>query len=336
MSRPNPFDDELAALLALDALDLEEQADAELSLGAMPDGHGDSAATLAELTAQSPPADLRRDVVASALSRRAAGRPLDAPQPVSPAEAFDRTIEDLHRLVDSLTATEWGASAHDEHGSVKDLVAHLVGVERLVLRWLEGDEVADLIDHVAATRPVVDELATHDPRAVAAQWYDTARAVAAAAAASDPDRKVTFHDLRVSVEGLLTMRTFELWAHSMDIAVATGRPLLHLDDERMALLSARFMAALPDALAYRRATAPGRTARFVLTGPAGGVYQVPLTPGQPDGPGRFADVTIIADVVDLCRVAARRLSPQDLDATIEGDADLAQRVLADADAFARD
>jgi hypothetical protein len=38
----------------------------------------------------------------------------------------------------------------------------------------------------------------------------------------------------------------------------------------------------------------------------------------------------------LCRVAARRLAPADLPATIDGDGALAQLVLADLDAFARD
>ena len=49
-----------------------------------------------------------------------------------------------------------------------------------------------------------------------------------------------------------------------------------------------------------------------------------------------SDVLVVADVVGLCRVAAARLRPEHLDATIEGDRDLADLVLAHVDAFARD
>ena len=91
-----------------------------------------------------------------------------------------------------------------------------------------------------------------------------------AATRGDADRRVTFHDLTTSIDGFLITRTFELWAHSMDIAAATGRPMPELDPERMATLSGRLMAAVPLALPYRGSTAPGRTARFVLTGPSGG------------------------------------------------------------------
>jgi len=60
---------------------------------------------------------------------------------------------------------------------------------------------------------------------------------------------------------------------------------------------------------------------------------VPLHPG--DTPGEL-DVTIVTEAIDLCRLAARRLDPEELIATIEGDRELAGLVLAGRDAFARD
>jgi hypothetical protein len=101
----------------------------------------------------------------------------------------------------------------------------------------------------------------------------------------------------------------------------------------MTTLSAELMRAIPVALAYRGSAAPGRSARFVLTGPAGGSYTVPLAPETPAAePG----VTIVTDPVDLCRVAARRLDPAELDVTIDGDHRLAELVLASIGALARD
>lgn len=330
-------DEELAALLALDALEPGEQADAELQLGTFPPDLADAAAVLAEATAVGPPPDLRADTLARARSRRPPGRPVAAAAPCPPIEAFTRTVDELDRLLDALSGVEWAARAHPAHGRVQDLVAHLVGVERLVLQWLDQAEPpadADVPrDHVAATRPAVAELAGADPQAVAREWRDAARAVAAAAQAWDPDRPTRFHEVPLSVDDLLVVRVFELWAHATDICVATGRPLLDLDAERLALMSGLLMAMMPMAMSSRRNPAPGRSARFVLTGPAGGCYTVPLHPGdRPADP----DVTIVAETVDICRLAARRLSAHELDVTIEGDAELGNLVLAAMDSFARD
>ena len=79
-------------------------------------------------------------------------------------------------------------------------------------------------------------------------------------------------------------------------------------------------------------------ARFVLTGPAGGCYDVGLDAAAPATPAELADpdVTIVADVLDLCRVAAARLTPEELSYTVYGDPALAGLVLANIDAFARD
>lgn len=339
------IDDEISALLALDALPPGEQADAELSVGALPADLAAAVALLAEDVATDSPAGLRAETLRAATARRPAGRPIDAAQPCPPGVAFARTVEDLHLLLGSLTDAEWDAPAHPEHGRVRDLVAHLVGVERLVLRWLDPDDtVPELPDHVAATRPVIAEFAGRDPRVIAEQWYAGARAVATAAAAAG-SRAVVFHDLTLDVDQLLVTRTGELWAHAIDVSHATGRPAPELDAERMATLCVSLMAAVPLALAYRGTAAPGRAARFVLTGSAGGTYTVPLAPGQagplapqagPLAPADEPDVTIVAGAVDLCRLAVRRLRPDELDADVDGDRELGDLVLAGIGALARD
>ena len=45
---------------------------------------------------------------------------------------------------------------------------------------------------------------------------------------------------------------------------------------------------------------------------------------------------MVIDTTELCRVAARRLAPEDAGAHLEGEAALGRLVLAAADAFARD
>jgi hypothetical protein len=328
---------ELAALLAIDALEPEEQVDAELRFGTWPMPLAEATLPLAESVAASAPPDLAFDVLAAARARRTPGRPVVRVDLVTPAQAFATTLREFHELLVSLSDTEATLAAHEEHGRVRDLVAHLVGVEQLNLRWLNPDEqVPYLPDHVASTRETVARLAELPFAEVVHEWRESALAMLASASRSEPARQIPFHDISVSVDGLLTMRTFELWAHGMDIALATDRPLPMLDDERMLLMSSRLMVALPAALLYRSVPVPGRSARFVLTGPAGGCYDVTFdvaaTPGDVPDP----DVTIVADVVDLCRVAAARLSSGELAVTVEGDEALAKLVLSHMDAFARD
>jgi uncharacterized protein (TIGR03083 family) len=256
----------------------------------------------------------------------------------SPAEAYERTVAEFAVVLTGLSAAQWSAAAHEEHGTVRDLVAHLVGVERLCIGWLDpaaAPPVDPHVDHVTATRPVVAELAGLDGPEVARRWHEAARSVMARAVPGDSARAVSFHDITTTVGGLLVIRTFELWAHWMDIAVATGQRMPVLDPARMALLSATLMDFVPQALACRGETARG-TARFVLLGEGGGCYTAALDRQQVAAEGTRPDVTIIADTVDLCRVAARRLAANDLDATLEGNRELGAAILAGLDTLARD
>ena len=49
-----------------------------------------------------------------------------------------------------------------------------------------------------------------------------------------------------------------------------------------------------------------------------------------------ADTTIVTDVMDLCRVAAARMTPDELHRNVTGDAALAELGLANVATFVRD
>lgn len=295
---------------------------------------------LAEAVAEPPPPDLRATVLAAALGRREPGRPKERPGRISSVDAFERSVDDFYGLLASLGPDEGERHAHEDHGRVHDLVAHLTAVERLNQRWLDPDDDVELLpDHVAATRPTVEALAGVPFADVVDQWHLAARGVVTAARACPTTHPIVIHDIPGNVDVLLTLRVFELWAHGMDIAFATDRPLPVPDDERMLMMSSRLMRGVPGALLYRGAVVTGRTARFVLTGTAGGCYDVALDGGALDAAaldGAGPDVTIVGDVVDVCRIAAGRLHPDGFDAVIEGDRELGALVLAHIDAFARD
>ena len=87
------------------------------------------------------------------------------------------------------------------------------------------------------------------------------------------------------------------------------------------------MGAWPAADALLRPGAPPWSARVVLTGAGGGTWVVDR------GPAGTGDLLVVADVVDYCRMASRRLAPDALDTVVEGDRPVADALLAAAQLF---
>jgi uncharacterized protein (TIGR03083 family) len=261
---------------------------------------------------------------------------LAEPTPATPADAFLRTVEELHHLLLDLRDDEWSTPNLLVYGQTRDLIAHLVGVEEGLLGLLGDGERPDTTiwnDHVAATSSLVAELRGTPTSALVDRWVGAARRLAAVSTKASPDTPVAVNDVPTNVRGMLVLRTFEVWTHHEDVCRATGRPLPGLDGSRVRFMSSDLMNALPIALAVTGSAQPGRTARIVLTGFGGGTFDRPMAMDSQVG---VPDVVISADVVDFCRVAARRIAPRDLRATIEGDPMLAHLVLEAAGAFARD
>jgi uncharacterized protein (TIGR03083 family) len=283
-----------------------------------------------------PISELRAAVLQRAVAVRAPGRPAAAPGPSTPRQAFVAAAEQLAATLRLLTPEEWRTPAHAEIGTVRDVVVHLYGVERVALDWITAPLDVEPVEseHLSATRWAVDELADTLPAANVDRRFVAALEVAAAAAVAEPGRTILAHDLPTDVDGLLVLRAFELWAHLEDVCRATGRPQPVVDEPRLTLMSQRLMGALPLAVAWRQTTVPMRSVRFVLTGPGGGCYDVDLLGAGVGGPDD--EVTIVADTTDVCRVASRRLDAVDLEAVVEGDGDGALALLATVDAFARD
>jgi hypothetical protein len=131
----------------------------------------------------------------------------------------------------------------------------------------------------------------------------------------------------------LVSRTFELWTHGDDVRQAIGRELDLLDEARLSLMVGELMQAVPIGMALTGQTAPGRSVRFELDGPGGGVFHEPLTLGDQLGP---PDVIVSTNTIDLCRLAANRLQVDKLDVVVEGDGTLLAPVLVALAAFAAD
>ena len=298
-------------------------------------------AALGEEAVAEPPADLRASVLAAALGGRPPGAPLTgAPALAEPLAAFRATVAELRGVLDGLDAATWDVPTASVHGPVRALVAHLAGVERVMAAQLgDGTPEADEVDHVASAARIAAGAAAEEPAQLVARWHDAAQRLAELAEAAGPDAPVLANDIPTDVDGMLVLRTFEVWAHTEDVCRAAAIPAPPLDASRLALMSSRLLDVLPLAMAVEGVPRPGRTARLVLTGAGGGSYVRALAPEDVlalPGDGADPDVALVVDVVDLCRLAARRARPEDLDLAIEGDEELAGAVLVAVAAFARD
>ena len=312
---PEPVADEivqrgamdLAAALALDAIDGDDRrAAARAVLPSEVDEARRVAVALAELTEEEPPADLRELVLSEARTRRAPGTPLAGSAPIGPSDAFRATVDALHRLLVDLRPDEWALPSLEQYGRVRDLIAHLVGVEENLLGLLgEGlpPDPSSFADHVRATSGHVQQCRAMPTAALLQRWVGAARRLAGAASIGAPDRPIAVNDVPTTIRGMFVLRTFEVWTHHQDVCRATGRSLPVLDGKRLRLMSSELIDALPAALTVTGRALPGRTMEIVLTGRGGATYRRPMALGSEVGP---PDVTITADIVDFCRVASPR------------------------------
>lgn len=250
--------------------------------------------------------------------------------------AFIKTAAELAELFDSLSSDEWTRMTAIEGASVRDVVEHLVGVERYLLGCLDLRPRRDAPrreDHWPVAKAAAGGLAGETNEAVSQTWWREVLDLIGAAGELGPDHEVTYHHLAGTLQGMLVVRTFELWTHGNDIRQAIGRPADNLDEARLSLMVGELMRVLPLGLVLSGCSQPGQTARLTLTGDGGGTFNIPLDPGTPLGE---PDISLTATVLDFCRLAANRLSPEALDVTVTGDRRLLEPVLVGAGAFAAD
>jgi uncharacterized protein (TIGR03083 family) len=294
-----------------------------------------AAALLGSAEQASPPAGLRERVMATALGRRPPGSSTVAP--TTPAGALGHQVAAMADLLAGLDEDGWERPTVTGW-TVRQLLAHLAVVEDYTASLLGVGEFTPPPgtehDHVAMTEPFVAPLAALPPGELLARWRARADATVAHLAGLPPaglEARVSFHGLDVAVRSLALVRTFEVWTHADDVRRAVGCPVADPPPPVLALMTAVAVGALPLGMAMAGRPAGGRTARVVLTGPGGGTWVQPLGVGEQPGE---PDVVVVADAVDFCRLAAKRLDPEDVRHQVTGDADLAADVLVGARVFA--
>lgn len=258
---------------------------------------------------------------------------------------------DFSALAKKLDDLEWSLPTDCPGWSVQDIVAHAAALEA----ELAGDPIpladaGETSEHVRAAhikaahikndRGVYTEsgvLARRDrtPAQLIAEFDDAVarRTVQLSEEPlDDPEATppLTPGHAPWSWATLLRNRPVDIWVHEQDIRRAVGRPG-QLDSAAARHTQATFGAALPYVVAKRAQVSPGSTVVVDVTGPVSEVYVVAV---DQHGRGSLLDVEPAEPVARLTMnsetftiLGAGRREPAALPVKIEGDEDVAHRVL---------
>ncbi len=293
----------------------------------------DLLAALAELAAEQPSASLRAAIAASV-----AGRPKLPLESLAAADVYATRVRALADLLDGLAGPDWHRPAHPYAWTVHELVAHLTLIEEYTVRQLGLADVApapvgdeSVSDHLMLGADEIAVMAADAPALTASRWLGATRIILdhLQSGAFEPSRPVPLHAWPFDATMALVARAFEIWTHADDIRRAVGREPDVPSPEELRTMSSTSVRGLPTlhALAGGGVLPP---TRVVLTGSGGGTFDL-VAPRTATADDRQL---IVADVVDYCRLVARRLAPDDLVGTREGDAGMLTELLSAAQAIA--
>lgn len=210
--------------------------------------------------------------------------------------------ERLESVLDALDDDSWASESGAPGWSVADVVLHLAISEELVVATLAvGDPTVGLERGASSMDEAMDAMVQAqraEPAAVFARWREGRRRALEALSAADPERPVAWAAAPLRPATLATTRLAEHWAHGLDITAPLG---IDFDDtQRLRHVAWLAHRSLPYAFAL--AGLPAAEVRCVLIGPGGDPWEF----GPEDGPS-----TLEGPAGEFCRVAARRLRPED-------------------------
>ena len=249
---------------------------------------------------------------------------LHAVAPLSGRETYEATMTAILRLIETLDRDDLDALG-TPYGSVRELLGHLVAVERDFAQYLRSQTASTEV-HTEA-RINVAMLSVVELHAALKSAFDDTLVLATSTPSSTP---VKLYGIAMPLSLWLTVRGFEVWTHDEDIRRSTGRPLVDLEPARLAALTDAAVTLTPFVL-----DADVKPIRLVLTGSGGGVFEVGPVGYSKAGPDAGGAPTVVVDTMAYCRLAARRLEVYEAEALVEsidGDDTIDSTTIANIDA----
>lgn len=230
----------------------------------------------------------------------------------------------------ALEPADWDVPTDLPGWTAKDVLAHLVHLERVLVDGEPQQRGGSVVPSdytnagVAALRDVPVEQLRADLADLVAQRVETL--------ADLPDPAATAVNTPAGVEWnwetALRNRAIDVWMHEQDIRRAVDLPG-GLDSPGAHVTAQSFAFALPYVLGRKVGGPAGTTVRWVVTGPV----ELDVTLGI-DESGRAGatsespDATLTMGTETFTILAGGRRGPEAVDVVVEGDAALAEAVLA--------
>jgi uncharacterized protein (TIGR03083 family) len=255
--------------------------------------------------------------------------------------AYVDTLERAQTFYAGLPDPEWDLATELPGWSVQDLASHIIAIERDTLGDPAPEHVPDwdALPHAAGpvsqyTEVGVDVRRSRTPDEIRAE-------LAEVIARRRPDLVASPREADAAVRGpagmsapasrIYPMRTFDVWAHLQDARRATGRPG-DLDSLGGQVTRDRLVRALRILLGKELATPPGTAVRLTVDGAV--AFDVDLVVGadgravaHPAEDG-VAEAQISTDWETFVRLGCGRAPLDELPIRVDGDSELAHRLLA--------
>jgi uncharacterized protein (TIGR03083 family) len=250
----------------------------------------------------------------------------------TPAEVYETQAKALLDLCRTLTHDQWQLTAAPYSWTVHELVSHVFVGEvytAQVLGLPTGYDQLDGSNHLETGADIIAQQNAAPTRETLRLCRERIQATLKRLPELTADGDNTFveyHGWPMPIDPLLIVRSFEFWTHADDIRRAIGAPTEDPSPNDLRAMSSTSVENLELIIAVAFPGAPTGRTRIVLTGPGGGTFDI--------GSGEERVTTAVIDVVDYCRMAARRLPPTDMSADMKGNLDVASALWEAAQALA--
>jgi len=251
-----------------------------------------------------PPHRLRAAVLAAALDHRPAGFP-DVEALPAAVVPYAAEVGKLDALLREVTREQWRTAVLGDVTTHR-LVEHLRGNDAKLATALGLDIGPGL------------------PKRPHQVWRDLAFGLLRHALTAPLTDRVQLDGLPLSLRNAYLSRAFETWIHADDIRTGIGRPVDPPCPTHLRALADLHIRSLPAALRLSGRTHPDRTAHIRLTGAVTDDWRIPLSRPAPTEPA----VTLTADALEFCYLAANRRAPGSVPVAVTGDRALADDLLA--------
>jgi uncharacterized protein (TIGR03083 family) len=255
-------------------------------------------------------------------------------------DALDEEWRSIDQLCEGLTEAEWKTETECPGWSVQDNVAHLIGIESVIMGQHPPDHTPPDLPHVKNDIGKSNEVWVDARRSrTGAEVLDEFREVARKRIATL--RGMTDDDFSAeswtpagpgTVRDLLPFRVFDSWAHEQDMRRALDRPG-HVEGPAAELALGRVASALPFVVGKKVKPADGTTVVFAWDGQTTAIGMEGGRGKALDSPPADPTVRLTMDTDTLVRLGMGRGDPAEILASgavkVDGDQALGRRIVGE-------